>query len=555
MSTPAGKSPPRPEFVVYEEQRPAGLVGRFFITLGQIIALTLGGINVWLAGSSQRGIGIFIVRLVWGIFFFFCSLFLDRKLIRQPFPVQFRARLERLGPTYIKFGQILSLREDLLPRSITDELKNLLDRLPVVSYDRYKQLIQADLNRPLHDLFRWIDPQPLGSASLAQTHRARLLTGERVVLKVLKPGVRQTVETDTTLLKLFGRFLNLFLSRFQPRQLIQEFCRYTLREVDLRFEADNAEAFAANFQNQPYVHFPRIYRHCSNRDVLCMEYFSGIKPDARAARILTTTEKERVVDLGIGAILQMIFRDGFFHADLHPANLMIFRDASVGFIDLGMVGRLDRETQRRLFYYFYSLVMNEPENAARYLTAIALPYKQSDVDGFRHALSGLYGRWLRNARLRDFSIGQVIFESVLLAGQYRIRFPGEVVLMVKALVTIEGVGKVIVPDLDIVRASRGHVQRLLMDQFNPLEIVKSSILFVPEIVDVMNRSPLVLSEGLKRMENDLKRPPRETQEGLAWVVLAAACIVSAAILYSAAAPWYLWVGLGVLALIAVIRRP
>jgi ubiquinone biosynthesis protein len=530
------------------------LVGRFFITLGQLIALTLGGIHVYLAGRTDAGLGIFIVRVFWGIFFFFASLFLDRKLIREPFPVQFRARLERLGPTYIKLGQILSLREDLLPRSITDELKNLLDRLPVVSFDRFKQLIQADLNRPLHELFRWIDPNPLGSASLAQTHRARLLTGERVALKVLKPGVRQTVETDTTLLRLFGRWLQIFLARYQPRQIIDEFCRYTLREVDLRFEADNAEAFAANFQTQPDVHFPKIYRHCSNRDVLCMEYFNGIKPDARAAALLTPSEKSRVANLGIGAILQMIFRDGFFHADLHPANLMIFQDASVGFIDLGMVGRLDRELQRRLFYYFYSLVMNEPENAARYLAAIVVPSKHSDVEGFRHALSGLYARWLHNARLRDFSVGQVILESVLLAGQYRIRFPGEVVLMVKALVTIEGVGKVIVPDLDIVRASRSHVQRLLLEQFNPVEIAKASLLFVPEIVDVMNRSPLVMSEGLKQMESNLKRPPQTSREGQGWMILAAACIVAAAILYSADAPWFVWTGLGVLALLGILRR-
>ena len=122
----------------------------------------------------------------------------------SPSPCSSALRLERLGPTYIKLGQILSLREDLLPKDITDELKNLLDRLPVVSFDRYKELIEADLKRPVDTIFHWIDPHPLGSASLAQTHRARLLTGERVVLKVLKAGVRQTVETDTKLLRLVG---------------------------------------------------------------------------------------------------------------------------------------------------------------------------------------------------------------------------------------------------------------------------------------------------------------------------------------------------------------
>ena len=153
--------------------------------------------------------------------------------------------------------------------------------------------------------------------------------------------------------------------------------------MDLRFEADNAEAFAANFKDQPDVHFPKIYREFSNRDVLCMQYFKGIKPDARAAAILTDREKDKVVQLGVSVSIQMIFHDGFFHADLHPGNLIIFSDASVGFIDLGMVGRFDRDMKRRLFYYFYSLVMRDPENAARYLASLALPARNSDVDGFQ----------------------------------------------------------------------------------------------------------------------------------------------------------------------------
>jgi ubiquinone biosynthesis protein len=547
--TPAA---PGTEFEVYQERRPSGLVSRFFITFGQFLALLLGGLNVYLIDQTAKGhahgLGYFFLRVL----LFFVRPFLDQNLIRQPFPVQFRKRLERLGPTYIKLGQILSLREDLLPKSITDELKNLLDRLPVVPFERFKELVQADLKRPLDSLFRWIDPKPLGSASLAQTHRARLITGERVVLKVLKPGVRQSVQTDTRLLRLYGRFWQIPLARYQPRRLIDEFCRYTLREVDLRFEADNAEAFAANFKDQPDVHFPKVYREVSNRDVLCMQYFKGIKPDARAAAILTQREKEKVVRLGVGAIIQMIFRDGFFHADLHPGNLIIFQDASVGFIDLGMVGRFDQEMKRRLFYYFYSLVMGDPENAARYLASLALPASNSDVDGFERAVAGLYGRWLRSANFRDFSLAQVILRSILLAGQYRIEYPSEIILMVKALVTVEGVGNVIVPGIDIVEASRAHVQRLLLQLFNPVSIAKASLLVVPELVDILNRSPLVLTEGLKKFESDLRKPERNPVAGLRVTILLGFCILAAAILYAAGAPWPLWAALGILALLALL---
>jgi ubiquinone biosynthesis protein len=540
-------------FVIYQERRPAGLVTRFFITLGQVLGLFFGAVNVAPRRPAARSQRSMLLMVPLRIALFFVRPFLDKRIIQQPFHVQFRLRLERLGPTYIKLGQILSLREDVLPKSITAELMHLLDRLPVVKFERYCQLIEEDLKRPLDSIFRWIDSKPLGSASLAQTHRARLLTGERVVLKVLKPGVRQTVETDTKLLRLLGRVLQLFFSRYQPARLIDEFSRYTLREVDLRFEADNAEAFAANFKDQPDVHFPKIYREFSNRDVLCMQYLQGIRPDAHAAAVLTASEKQKVIRLGVGATIQMIFRDGFFHADLHPGNLRIFDDASVGFLDLGMVGRFDREVQQRLFYYFYSLVMGDPENAARYLASLTRVGKNSDVDGFRRAVAGLYGRWLRSANFNDFSLAQVILQSVLLAGQYRIQYPSEIILMVKALVTLEGAGNLLQPGIDIVEVSRRDVRRLLIEQFNPVSIMRASLLVVPELVDILNRSPLVLTEGLKHFESNLRNPTSNRLSGLRMTILAGSCILAAAVLYAASAPWPLWTGLFVMAVVWILR--
>ena len=354
-------------FELYQERRPAGLVGRFLITLGQLMALACGGGYAFVRQKKADGQGFSLGVLMLRFILFFTWPFLNKQIIAQPFPVQFRLRLQQLGPTYIKLGQILSMREDLLPKSITDELKNLLDRLPAVPYERLKELISEDLQRPLGEMFAWIDPVPLGSASLGQTHRARLVSNEKVVLKVLKPGVPRMIEVDTRLLRFFGWFLQKFLSRYNPARLINEFSTYTRREVDLRFEADNAETFAANFKNEPDIQFPVIYREYSNRNVLCMSYFQGTKPDARAAEIFTQTQKEKVIELGIRAIIEMIFRDGFFHADLHPGNMVIFDDASVGFIDLGMVGQFDSQMRKRMFYYFFSLVMGDSSSAARYL--------------------------------------------------------------------------------------------------------------------------------------------------------------------------------------------
>jgi ubiquinone biosynthesis protein len=540
-------------FELYMERRQRGIIGRFFATFGQIVSLFFGGAFAYVREKRALGEGGTFGTLLLRFILIFAWPFMNKKIISQPFPVQFRLRLEQLGPTYIKLGQILSLREDLLPKSITDELKNLLDRLPAVSYERLKELIVEDLQRPLNTMFVWIDPIPLGSASLGQTHRARLVTKEKVVLKVLKPGVRKMVETDTKLLRFFGRLLQIFLSRYQPKRLINEFCSYTLREVDMRFEAENAETFAANFKNEPEIRFPHIYHQYSNKDVLCMEYFKGIKPDLNAFKKLNENQREKVVELGVRSITEMIFRDGFFHADLHPANIIIFRDGRVGFIDLGMVGQFDREMRKRMFYYFFSLVMGDASSAARYLASLAIPAKGTDVDGFRRAVANLYSRWLKTPNFNEFSLAQVILQSILMAGQYRIQYPGEIILMVKALVTVEGVANIIKPGLNITDAAQKPVQSILLGQFNPVEILRGLILVLPEMIDIISVSPLILGEGLKSLESNLKKPPMREINVIRNSLLAGFCLITAAILLSFGEPWPLWTALFIFAIFLALR--
>jgi ubiquinone biosynthesis protein len=545
-------------FEPYQERRPPGLITRFFEVSGQLLSLALGGgldfVRQKKARGEHRTLGMLILRFILALTY----PFLDKKIIKLPFSAQFRLRLQKLGPTYIKLGQILSLREDLLPKVITDELKNLLDRLPAVSYERFKEMIVESLHMPLNTMFRWIDPIPLGSASLAQTHRARLVTNEKVVIKALKPGTRTLIERDTRLLRFLGRFLQLFLGRYQPARIINEFSTYTLREVDLLFEADNAETFAAYFKDDPKVRFPHIYRKYSSRDILCMEYFHGIKPDENALKKLTFDQRREAIDLGIGAIVRMIYRDGFFHADLHPGNLMIFKkpktgEISVGFIDLGMVGRFTRDMRKSLFYYFYSLVTGDPESAARYLTALTIPGKGSDIEGFRRAASDLYTRWLTTPNFSDFSLAQVILQSILMAGHYQIQYPGEIILMVKALVTIEGVGHIFDPELDIPSAARKHVRYILVQEFNPVTFLRDSALVLPEMVDVLRKSPLILTEGMKVLEANLKKPPSGPLNGVRGTLLAGFCLMAGAIVLAFSGPWYVWAALFFVAFLLAIR--
>ena len=540
-------------FEVMPAAPPPGLVRRILTTERHFVGLLLGGFVAYARHQREtgaRGLRLaFLVVLAW-----FIRPFVKRSLVGLPFPVQLRRRLELLGPTYIKLGQVLALRSDLLPPAITVELTNLLDRLPVVPFERFMAIVVADLGRPAEAMFSWVDSTPVGSASIAQAHRATTVEGDDVILKVVKPGIRQTLRRDARLLGMFGSLLQLLLPRFQPRRVIREFTDYTLRESDLRLEADNAETFAANFKDLPDVVFPRIFRDYSGQNVLCMEYLAGVRPDSPAAQAMDAEEKRRLVDLGAAAIVRMLYRDGFFHADLHPANLLVLPGPKAGFIDLGMVGRLDDELRRTLLYYYYCLVIGDTENAARYLAAIAQPGPGGNPIGFRREVEEISRRWRRRASFQGFSLAQLILESVGQGARFRMYFPVEMVLMVKALVTYEAVGHMLVPEFDVAAVTQPHITKIFLGQFNPLRVMREGLRGAPEIVDALVKAPLLVTEGLRVLEKATHRPPENPFAGMRGTLFAGFCLVAGAILAAVGRPWYLWAPLFLIAVILAIRK-
>ncbi len=534
-------------FEVFQERRPAGLIRRYFATQRHFIGLLFGGLVAWVRARprSKRGFWFQLLRVLsWLV-----RPLTSKHYVDLPFPRQLRRRLEALGPTYIKLGQILSLREDILPRPITDELKQLLDRLPALPFPRFVELIEAEIERPIDDVFSWVEDTPEGSASIGQTHRARTRDGDDVVLKLVKPGIRRTIQRDVILLRILGRVLQLFLGRLQPKRVFDEFCNYTLREVDLLREADNAETFAANFRDEKAIVFPAIYRELSTRNLLCMEFLDGLKPDALEAQSLTAAERDLLTDLGAGAIIQMLYQDGFFHADLHPGNLLILDGPRVGFIDLGMVGRFDDDLRRNLLYYYYCLVMGDSENAARYLAALADPAPRSDPKGFRREVEEISSRWHRNPTFHEYSMGQLILESVSRGARYRMYFPVELVLMVKAIVTFEGVGQILNPGFDVVEVSKVHIGRIFAHQFSPLRIAREGLRGAPELVDALVKAPMLVTEGLRVLEQSTRAPRDNPFAGIRGTVLAGFVIVAGAIVAALGGPTWLWIvlfGAGVL---------
>jgi ubiquinone biosynthesis protein len=554
-SAAAGATAEMPGYELLPDVPPAGLVRRFFVIQRHLVGLTFGGLNAYVrehrAPASRR------FRLLYRLAALLAWLtrpLVDRSLVDRPFPVQLRRRLEMLGPTYIKLGQVLALRQDLLPTAITDELKNLLDRLPVVPLPRYLDLIVKGTRRPIAEMYSWIDPQPTGSASIAQIHRATTVEGDAVIIKVVKPGIRETLARDAVLLRMLGAALQRVLPRYQPKRVIAEFVEYTRREVDLRREADNAETFAANFHDLEGVHFPRIYRQYSSQSVLCMEFLAGFKPNSPAALALSEEDRDRLVDLGAAAIIRMLFKDGFFHADLHPGNLLVLPGPRVGFIDLGMVGRFDQNLRRTLLNYYYSVVMGDAEGASRYLSNVAEPGPGADPAGFRREVTDILRRWTLAATFREFSLAQLILQSVNLGAQHRMYFPVEMVLMVKALVTFEGVGQILKPGLDVAAVSRAHSRKIFLDQFNPLTLAREAMQALPELLEAASKAPTMITEGLRLLEQTARRAPENPFAGLRGTIFGGFCMVSGAVLAGAHGPWPISLGLFLLGCVVALHR-
>jgi ubiquinone biosynthesis protein len=346
----------------------------------------------------------------------------------------------------------------------------------------------------------------------------------------------------------------VFFSRYQPKRVIREFCQYTLREADLSLEADNAETFASSFEDQSDIVFPKIHREYSNQNILCMEYLDGIKPSDPKAQELSQSDRERLVDLGAEAIVRMLYRDGFFHADLHPANMVILPGPRIGFIDLGMVGRFSTDIKRSLLYYYYCLVVGDAENAAHYLSTLAEAGPGADPKGFRRDVEDICRRWSQRSRSSDFSLGLLMMQSVARGALHRMYFPVEMVLMVKAILTFEGVGHILLPGFDVAKLSKKHLNRILIERFGPLRLAQESLTSLPELFDALAKTPRLITEGLQLVEQATQRPAENPFAGLRATLFGGACLVAGAILAGFGGPWPIWAALLVAGLLLPLRR-
>ncbi len=366
--------------------------------------------------------------------------------------------LRRLGATYIKVGQILSTRPDLLPRPVIRELEALQDHVGPFPFADVRATLEADFEEPLEVLFAELDPTPIASASVAQVHAATLPTGERVAVKVRRPGIERLVEFDLGAMRLGARLFSLIPSfgLLAPVESVEEFGRGIRMQLDFATEAANNRRFRANFAGDPDVRFPALFdRLCSSR-VLTMELIDGEKILDYAR---TRSDPKRLAALGIRVLLKMIFEDGFVHADLHPGNLFVTRDDRIAILDVGLVGELRGEHKDGLARYFAAFARGDGATMARLMTSLSPGRGPRDPAAFERAMVEFVGRY-HGKRLGEVQVSVVFLDMMELLRRHRVRANPTFTLVNIAIIVTEGIGKQLDPEVDLMAAAAPFFVRM-----------------------------------------------------------------------------------------------
>jgi ubiquinone biosynthesis protein len=398
-----------------------------------------------------------------------------QEFLAPNFGVRLRQTLDDLGPTFVKFGQLLSTRSDILPDSVLAELQKLQDTVRPMPAGAAQAIIERELGAPVEEVFTRFDPEPLGSASIGQVHRAVLREGEVVAVKVQRPEAPGRVESDLELMREFADFLDRRFGRrifVDVRGLVAEFETVIRRELDYTAEAENARRFAVNFAGTPVV-IPRVHLEYSTSRVLTLQYIEGTRFHDIQPLLLSPSERRRVASMGADAIFKMAFEDGFFHGDPHPGNLILTPKGDLALLDFGMVGYMSRGDIEALSRLFIAVIQRDAAAALRGLESLGVRYAtevrgdlERDLREFFNKYSGL--------SVGEVTLGQALSELISLARRYRLRVPPVFPLLTKALVTAEGLARAIDPTINVYEVAQPYARRLLTERLRPEAVLEAT---------------------------------------------------------------------------------
>ena len=481
-------------------------------------------------------------------------------------PERLRKSFEELGPTFVKFGQLLSARTHLLSPAFTYELSKLLDQVPPIPFAEVRAVVERELKRPLKECFASFEETPLGSASIAQVHRAVLPGGEQVVVKVCRPGIERTIRTDLEIMAQVAALLENHVEGWRihrPTAVVAEFARRMEAELDFSAEAAHMERFDEQFVGDPTLYVPRVYHVVSTRRVLTMEYVNGIKASQVAGQDLPELDR-RVIATRIAAlVMRQIFEHGFFHADPHPGNIHVLPGNIICFLDFGMMGFLDRYTRER----FADLVIGIAKRDETAVSAALLKLAGAELETPGRGLEADVSEFIHQHFYRP--MGEMVFSELVnhlfqLTTRHELPMPSDLFIMLKALSLMEGLVRQLNPEHDLIEQAKPFMRELHLKRVSPRRLLRQwtevgadALVFARELPLEIRRVLAQLKtgrlkvtfhhDGLEPLDNTLER----VSNRLAFALVLSALVVASSIIIHARVPPQ-WHGIPVIGLVGYI---
>lgn len=424
----------------------------------------------------------------------------SEELKRKPAAVRFKRLLESLGPTYIKLGQVLSTRTDLLPTDYIEELKHLQDNAPELLFEDVRIAVESTLGASLDELFQNFNPEPLATASIAQTHLATTHTGEKVVVKVQRPRIEKVMRGDLDLLYLGAKILEATIDEvdiYSPSDIVVEFERALIRELNFTYELSNLQTARQLLQDNAQVIAPQPYPELSGRRVLTMEFFNGaplrkLKPNS--------PEAKHAVEAILHAGCKQVFIDGFFHGDPHPGNILVNEEGIVCFIDWGLTGRLSPSQREDIVTLILAAIANDADTIARILLKMGNATQRINMADFKSEITRIRRQQLEVSSFDEYDSSQFLQEFVKAAQKYQIKLATEYSVLTKVTSTVEGLIRSLHPECDVVSIARPYAEHVVKDRFTPEKILGEALHGVTGMGAMIRQLPNQLDQVLHDVE-------------------------------------------------------
>jgi len=422
---------------------------------------------------------------------------------KKKFSIEKRLRLtlERLGPTFIKFGQVLSVRPDLIPKNYIKELEKLQDEVPSFSYDIVKKQIKKELGKDVNELFSSFEVKPIASASISQVHKAVLKDGSKVAVKIQRPDAKKIMESDIEIMLYVAKLLEKHMPnirKFSPTKIIQEFSNWTKKELDFKREAINAKRFARNFSRDNKIKIPKIYDNFTTTRILVMEFIDGIELHNIEEIKRKKINFKPIIEKGFEAILTQVFVHGFFHADPHPGNLIITKDKKIAFVDFGIVGHFDEYLKNKSIDLFYGVIKNDTQKVVDTLIELS-NVEIENKDELMNDVSNVLGS-LQESDVSKVKVSYALEEIMDLSLSYGLNIPLPFVLFGKTVIILEGIALEYDPKFNIIESSKPFIEKLIRQRYNPVNVLNNFMKSMIRFKKLSEELPEQASRALKRIE-------------------------------------------------------